>query len=447
MLRLLSTVFATWFVAVGYSQAWPQDSVQDQPSQRVGIEPLISDSPEPRTWVKSVGAEPTWLTAGGKALDSRVSHRKLLGKELNVEFTGLPLDETLKQLGAELGVPFALNHGELEQRSVDPQTPITLAAKGPLREILRRLLAPLDLSYRATESNLEITSNDDVRANPTTCYYDLSYFAPSGAHWDIIPALQLSVDPDIWLSNGGHGAALAVGSMLAVHAPEETQHKVRSFLYELSKMHPDHYQGLAMPQAQSTWVKADAAPEWWRSARDIAASIVQNRDVLSKQVVRDSESVALQEVMQEFSKELAVQVEIDLVALEELGIEEDLPITISGEGTVRDLFRRMLHPLELTYRVNESTIEITSQEEADENPAVRLYDLSYVQSTMDLDAIHNAIMQTIDPDSWPMGGGGIYFVGSMLVIAAPEERQLKVQMLLSKLSKMNPQNQVSVSNY
>ncbi|MEM7560008.1 MAG: hypothetical protein AAF394_12890 [Planctomycetota bacterium] len=153
------------------------------------------------------------------------------------------------------------------------------------------------------------------------------------------------------------------------------------------------------------------------------------------------------EVVRTLSNELGVQVEINRVALELWGIEKDLPITVSGEGAVRDLFRRMLHPLEMTYRVNESTIEITSQEEADETPTVCLYDLSYVQPTMDLDAIRNAIMQTIDPDSLPMGGGGIYFVGSMLVIAAPEERQLKVQMLLSKLSKMNPQNQVSVSNY
>ena len=188
-------------------------------------------------------------------------------------------------------------------------------------------------------------------------------------------------------------------------------------------------------------------PEWFQTADVIVAAKQRLRSTLSLQVAMDFEAVPLSEVVRTLCSELGAQVEIDLVALEELGIEEDLPITISGEGTVRDLFRRMLHPLELTYRVNESTIEITSQEEADENPAVRLYDLSYVQSTMDLDAIHNAIMQTIDPDSWPMGGGGIYFVGSMLVIAAPEERQLKVQMLLSKLSKMNPQNQVSVSNY
>lgn len=181
-------------------------------------------------------------------------------------------------------------------------------------------------------------------------------------------------------------------------------------------------------------------PEWFQTADRIITAKQKLRSTLSLQVAMDFEAAPLSEVVRSLSSELGAHFEIKRSALEELGIEEDVPITISGKGTMRDLFRRMLHPLELTYRVNESTIEITSQEEADENPAVRLYDLSYVQSTMDLDAIHNAIMQTIDPDSWPMGGGGIYFVGSMLVIAAPEERQLKVQMLLSKLSKINPQN-------
>ncbi|MEM7560007.1 MAG: sigma factor-like helix-turn-helix DNA-binding protein [Planctomycetota bacterium] len=192
------------------------------------------------------------------------------------------------------------------------------------------------------------------------------------------------------------------------------------------------------------WTKPEGEAPGWLSAGSRAVSGAEkHRMMLSEEIEFDYPSTSLQAVIEDIAGELNVQIEISTDELDLLGVDVDTPVTASGRGPMRELFRRILKPLELTYRVNESSIEITSKEDAEANPAIRFYDLSFIlPNTANLDSLQNAIQQSIDPDSWYDNGGtsSITNVGSMMVVGAPEETHQKVEVFLMKIGQMNPKN-------
>jgi serine/threonine protein kinase len=98
-------------------------------------------------------------------------------------------------------------------------------------------------------------------------------------------------------------------------------------------------------------------------------------------------------------------------------------------------------PHELTYRVCEGYIEITSKAEAIKNPALRFYDLSYVvRDNSRLAEILNAIYTSVDPNSWEQNGGSCTCVpvGQILVVRTSETNHLEIERLLARLSVNQP---------
>ena len=148
-------------------------------------------------------------------------------------------------------------------------------------------------------------------------------------------------------------------------------------------------------------------------------------------------------MVSDLSAQLGLDFEINQAELDLLGIDSDTPVTASGSSSVRDLFRRILEPMELTYRVNESSIEITSIDHASEKPAIRYYDLSYVlPNTAHQSSIQDAIETSIEPDNWVNNGGSssISFVGPMMIVGAPETIHQQLEVLLMNIAKINPRN-------
>lgn len=195
---------------------------------------------EPVTWEKPAEADvPAWLAGGHASTEAIESNRAALAKQAEVDFSGSPLRAAIDQLQSESGVPIVVNLRELEPVSIDPDTPIYLSAKGSLREILRRIGEPLELTYIITESAIELTTRDHANESPSLRFYDLSYVLPNSANASaVVQALQNSVDPNSWTSAGGTSVITLVGSMMIVSAPDSTQQHVEVMLINLSKMNP-----------------------------------------------------------------------------------------------------------------------------------------------------------------------------------------------------------------
>ena len=98
-------------------------------------------------------------------------------------------------------------------------------------------------------------------------------------------------------------------------------------------------------------------------------------DALDKPVNRwEFEESPLRDVETAIEDEFNIPVEIDNRALEELGLDPDLPVTQKASGSsLRAALRRMLDPLDLAYLVKDEVLLITTKEKAQEEMVVKVY--------------------------------------------------------------------------
>ncbi len=201
------------------------------------------------------------------------------------------------------------------------------------------------------------------------------------------------------------------------------------------------------------WKVAEGEPPAWlqSSELELADREMQERVRLKlRQVITvDFQSLPLRQALEHISETTGLPILVDKVELAAVGIDPDSPVTVKGTDiSVRELLRRLLKSIEnadagLTYTVHESSIEFTSKEAADADPAIRYYDLAYVlPNDSHLQSVVNAIQQSIYPDSWLEAGGTntITNVGSMLIVASPEIIHEKIELMLSRIAAMNKAN-------
>lgn len=184
-------------------------------------------------------------------------------------------------------------------------------------------------------------------------------------------------------------------------------------------------------------------PAWLAGGRASTDAIERNREALALQIEFNLVELPLREVVAWLDDQIVVQVELNQAALDEIGIDADTPITVRGSGSVREMIRRAVEPLDLTYRVTESTIEITSTERAADSQNMRFYDLSYIlPNSAYADEIRLAIENSIQPEGWVVSGGmsSISMVGSTMIVNAPDTTHQSIEILLLNLSQMNPRN-------
>lgn len=210
---------------------------------------------------------------------------------------------------------------------------------------------------------------------------------------------------------------------------------------------PEQIAEQAAARAKIIWQRPEATnePSWLTSRKASIEATEKTRNVLGQKIENfELRSVPLNKVIEWVSEETDTHFYINVVATDLLGVDPETPIWATGPVTsVRGFLSRILDPLDLTYKVRENSIEITSKDDADADPAIRFYDLSYVlPNASNADQVMNAMQQSIDPDSWLAAGGTStsVFVGSMMVVSAPDSTHEKIELLLMNLAKMNPRN-------
>ncbi len=182
---------------------------------------------------------------------------------------------------------------------------------------------------------------------------------------------------------------------------------------------------------------------------DIEQAESERRDLvrtkLRTQIEVDFQEAPLGEVLKEVGEKANVTILANKLELDLMGIDMEMPVTMSGKMSVREFLRRLPQSLseQTTYMVREDSIEITSLESADSEPAIRYYDLAFVlPNDSHLDSVTNAIQMSIDPDTWLEVGGTntIANVGSMLIVTCPETVHQRIESMLARIASMNKQN-------
>lgn len=181
-------------------------------------------------------------------------------------------------------------------------------------------------------------------------------------------------------------------------------------------------------------------PAWLANGRKSIKLQEELRERLNAEVEVDFVKLTINDLTDFIRHKLELQIEINLPDIQELGLEEGSEIAAARKfsGTLRDFLRRTLEPFNMTYRVHENYIEITSTEYADNNPIIRYYDLSYVLDNNSLImSLISTIESSISPDSWVNGGGdsSIVPIGNLLVIGTTETNHLEIERLLAQLAR------------
>ena len=152
-----------------------------------------------------------------------------------------------------------------------------------------------------------------------------------------------------------------------------------------------------------------------------------------------SKSKTLGEAVFNLSQDHGIQAVINLVALDDLGINQDEPVSTSIKGSLAQTLTFMLRPLELTYVVQNNILIITTEEDALTYLEPVIYPLGDLVSTDEqLDQVTDLIMLTIAPDSWAENGGGeaeIAYASTRraLVVTQTPSVHLQLQRLLKQL--------------
>lgn len=123
-----------------------------------------------------------------------------------------------------------------------------------------------------------------------------------------------------------------------------------------------------------------------RPVRDFRFEETPLRDAIA--IIRDTHELPMQ---------------LDIKALEEAGIDLDMPVTADiADVSLRSALRLMLRDLDLAYLVQHEVVLITTLERAQENPVVKVYPLA---PEIDMPALIDLVQSTIAPTSWDAAGG------------------------------------------
>lgn len=191
------------------------------------------------------------------------------------------------------------------------------------------------------------------------------------------------------------------------------------------------------------WEKPTApVPPWLEGGSDPKERENDVRRSLKDRMDIELNGTPISGAMSVISKKMGIPIFLDDKALEDENITPDEPITIARkDAKVRDVLMQILDPLQLTYVIEYEVIRITSKKTSANQ--VRYYDLSFIFPDNGLTSeLMTSIEMMVSPDQWMNAGGtsSMVTVGSMLVISAPEETQLAIEVLLREIGKQTPAN-------
>lgn len=346
-----------------------------------------------------------------------------LDKSVSLSAVDLPLAAVMKDLAEKADVTMQLDIAALESNgiSADDAT-VSVALKGiSLRSVLRIVLDQFDLTYMVHEGVLMITTPEEAEGNLITSIYDVvdlisvgDNIRPDRFDYDsLIELITSTVSPDCWDEVGGPGSISGFRGTLVVSQTDEVQGRIKQLLAAARKAKTvaAEYKDNAPPKASIPLTGSDADAE----------EIARIEKTLNAKADFDFTESPLKDVAATVGKLHEIPILLDRAALEDAGIENNTPVTISVRNLkLRQALALLLRDLELTWIVSDGVLTITTREAAERRLITRAYpvldlvevaskqpDLSPLSAAADSD--YDSLMElttvTIAPDAWDEVGG------------------------------------------
>jgi len=202
----------------------------------------------------------------------------------------------------------------------------------------------------------------------------------------------------------------------------------------------------AAPQKTIEYVEWEkpAPPAWlqWVTDDEELDAVRANLETLVKV---QCEKRPLDQALKLLEAQVGIKILMNTVELGLMGVDPEAPVTVEASGKLKDVLRLTLAAVEnadagLAWRLSPSGILITSRDDADAEPQLRIFDLTYfLPDASHADELMTLIMMHVEPDTWLVAGGPnvISHFGSQLVVTAPNTTMVRIEELLAKISKQD----------
>lgn len=145
----------------------------------------------------------------------------------------------------------------------------------------------------------------------------------------------------------------------------------------------------------------------------------------------------LEDAARQLSRDFDIPILVDRRALEEIGLSADETVSLALNGVkLRSILRLMLRDLDLTYRIADEVLIITTLESAESSLLTQAYRLHESLAKPErLEQVVSALQNTVTPDTWDVLGGPstMSVVGDVLVVATTEDVHADVLLVLRKI--------------
>ncbi len=158
----------------------------------------------------------------------------------------------------------------------------------------------------------------------------------------------------------------------------------------------------------------------------------------------DFTDAPLEEVVNSLQTDYGIPLQLDVSALDEIGLGPDEPVTINLHNiSLRSALRLMLTSLNLTYIIRDEVLLITTQDEAESHLVTCVYDVRGLADDADPEStksLIDAIVSCVASETWAVNGGGEAEVRplkpGLLVVSQTQAVQEEVADLLRAIRKM-----------
>ncbi len=366
-----------------------------------------------------------------------------LGIPLSVDWKEKSLGDVIAELQAKLKVPILLDQKALDDIGISVDAPVTLKVDEiSARWILSLATRSVDLTWLIDGEAVLITTSEEAENRRTTRVYDvtdlvITDLCPAGDFDSLMVVITSTLSPCTWDEVGGPGslAPLSVG-------PKRLLIVSQTFLG-----HTEITQLLAMLRGvRELCAKSPGVilPQPGKKEAEILAAF-------EKPLPVDIHEATLEEVVDTFRRTLGISVIVDRRALDDMGFEGNTPMTVRATGLpAKATLRFVCDQLDLTWKIHDEVLEITTPEEAESRLAARVYDVSDLPSyqteagktVVDTDSLISAITSTVYRVMWDEVGGpgsicpyeskGLQVV----VVAQTDETHDEIAALLSKIRRL-----------
>jgi hypothetical protein len=408
-------------------------------------------------------------------VDKTAAIRKALQKKEDVEFSGFPLDQTIKYLANVSKTKMLIDKHAFTKEGIALDEPITMVAKDvTIERVLNRILEPSGMTWLIEDEVVKITTEiaaadnsrlftrtyrvkrlldvmrsrpaEEVSALPTAD--ELQFVQLGGGNFCFLPhmypgngsALNNSESsPEVdslldtimhctrrpWFDRDAEGGTITlVSDLLVVRQTVAVHEEIEALLEALTSV--------AMKRARSTAIPV-------RAKTDDGSAERRAKAVLAGKGELEFVDFPLGQAISYLSELTKVEFVIDEGALSEEGIATDEPVTlVMKDVTLQSAIQLVLKPLGLTTMFRHGVVMVTTEVAAGDYPVITVYAVDDILDAggMDGDTLIDLLMtQTSGPwfDIDQEGGEIKIPLRSALVVRQSQKIQAEILAMLTEL--------------